>query len=257
MIENKRGQLAIFIIIAVVIAAVLIILFYPKIRTIVSSSPQVRLQDCMEDSIQEALKNASLHGGSMNPVNAIYYNGEKIEYLCYTNQYYQTCSIQQPLLRQHVEREILQFIGSQARKCVDSVKADLQKKGYRVSSSSNDVSVQISPDNLKVIFPGITISGESGSENYDRLEIKYKTKIYDLIMLTTSILNWEAHYGDADTTTYMLYYPKIKVEKYKQEDGSKIYILTHESKDKFVFATRSLSWPPGYGLGQTYIPVKV
>ena len=73
-------------------------------------------------------------------------------------------------------------------------------------------------------------------------------------MLTSSILNWEARYGDSDIATYMTYYPNIKVEKYKQGDGSKIYILSSE-KDKFVFASRSLSWPAGYGFGETHTPV--
>ena len=38
-------------------------------------------------------------------------------------------------------------------------------------------------------------------------------------------------------------------------EGSKIYILTNtKTKDKFTFATRSLSWPAGYGFGLTHKP---
>ena len=47
----------------------------------------------------------------------------------------------------------------------------------------------------------------------------------------------------------MLLYPNIKVEKLKQEDGSKIYIITsRDTNEKFVFASRSLSWPAGFSL---------
>ena len=92
------------------------------------------------------------------------------------------------------------------------------------------------------------------NESYEKFEVKKKSKIYSLLMLATSILNWEARYGDSDITTYMIYYPNVKVEKYKQSDGSKIYILSDISGDKFNFATRSLSWPAGYGIGQTYTP---
>ena len=46
----------------------------------------------------------------------------------------------------------------------------------------------------------------------------------------------------------MILYPGVKVEKYKQEDGTTVYILTdRNTNDKFQFAVRSLAWPPGYG----------
>jgi len=48
----------------------------------------------------------------------------------------------------------------------------------------------------------------------------------------------------------MTYYRDLKVEKKKQTDGSTVYILTKmDSGDKFQFASRSVAWPPGYGIG--------
>lgn len=71
--------------------------------------------------------------------------------------------------------------------------------------------------------------------------------MYDLIMIASSIANYEAKYGDADSLTYMLYYPDIKVEKKEQSDGSRVYILTNKpTNEKFIFASRSIVWPPGY-----------
>jgi hypothetical protein len=47
----------------------------------------------------------------------------------------------------------------------------------------------------------------------------------------------------------MQYYPDLKIEKTKLSDGTTIYILSNVvSKDRFTFASRSLAWPPGYGL---------
>jgi len=39
----------------------------------------------------------------------------------------------------------------------------------------------------------------------------------------------------------------MRIEKKEQSDGSRIYILTHRStNEKFMFASRSIAWPPGY-----------
>jgi hypothetical protein len=47
----------------------------------------------------------------------------------------------------------------------------------------------------------------------------------------------------------MAFYPDVKVEKKKQSDGTKVYIITDRNTgEKLQFATRSLAWPPGYAL---------
>jgi len=251
----RKGQVTLFIIIAIVIVAIALFIFlFPRIKTIfVPSTPNLQLKDCISKGVTDALALVSKHGGSINPVNAIMYQDSKIEYLCYTNQYYQTCINQQPLLKQHIEREILDYIKPAVDKCYDDLRTSLEGRGYSVSGR-NDISVSIEPNKVKIILPGVTVTKEA-TESYNKIEASYDSQIYNLIMLSNSILNWEARYGDSDITTYMLYYPNVKVEKYKQEDGSKIYILTdRNTKDKFVFATRSLSWPAGYGIGLTFKP---
>lgn len=256
--DDKKSQVTIWIILAIVIVALIALLFVLKIpqKFIFPSSPEIQLKDCIEPELDKAVKEVIARGGSINPVNSIMYGGEKIEYLCYTNQYYQTCSNQQPLLRQHIEREILEFIMPQAEKCFSNIKEDLRSKGYSVTEDRQDISAIIEQNSIRIIFSGFSIIKEDASESYKKFSVEKNSKIYNLIMLATSILNWEARYGDADITTYMLYYPNIKAEKYKQEDGSKIYILTsRENEEKFIFATRSLSWPAGYGFGQTFKPI--
>lgn len=252
---SKRSQVTIWIILAIVIVALVIILFALRIpeKIFAPSSLNIQLKDCMDEKIKDSLNLVSKQGGSVKPINAIMYKDEKIEYLCYTNEYYKTCVNQQPLLKQHVEREISDSIKPKALECLESLKENLKSKGYNVQVAKEDVSISLEPNNLKITVSGITAEKEA-SISYDKFIIEEKTKVYDLIMLTTSILNWEARYGDADITTYMLYYPNIKVEKYVQQDGSKIYILSSGS-DKFTFATRSLSWPAGYGIGQTHKPI--
>ena len=258
LLKSRCSQVTLWIIIAIVIVAAIILLFYLRIpqKLLLPSTPNVQLKDCVEKDLQDAVELISLRGGSINPVNSIMYSGEKVEYLCYTNQYYKTCVMQQPLLKQHVEREILEYIKPTVKECTNTLKENLRSKGYNIGEGKQDVSVEIEPNDIKIIVSGFSVVKEDTAEKYDKFTITEKSKIYDLIMLTTSILNWEARYGDSDITTYMIYYPNIKLEKYKQEDGSKIYRITdRNTQEKFVFATRSLSWPAGYGFGQTFKPI--
>lgn len=253
MVNKSKAQVTIFIIIAIVLVAVLIVIFSTKLRTnitnlFVPSSPVTKLQDCMNKDVKNTILTLEKNGGSMEPINYYSYQGEKIEYLCYSNQFYQTCTMQQPMLKQHIEREALTALKPKLSSCTEELKQTFREKGYEVLNDKESYSLHILPDKIKITFSGISIKkGETG-ERYDKFELNYNTKIYDFVMLTNSILNWEARYGDSETMTFMLYYPGLKVEKLKQTDGSKIYKLSDEDEE-FTFATRSLAWPAGYDLG--------
>ena len=158
------------------------------------------------------------------------------------------CVMQQPLLKQHVEGEIENAIKSQADSCIDSLKETFEKKGYTASIGAGEMKIELLPQRIVSTFDGqVTLTKES-SERFDKISVVVNNNIYELITIANSILNWEARYGEAETTIYMNYYHDLKVEKLKQTDGSTIYILTDRNNgNKFRFASRSVAWPPGYG----------
>jgi hypothetical protein len=245
----KRSQVTIFIIIAIVLIGLLIIIFYPRLSNIKATprTPSGYIEICMNQYIN-IIKNITERGGSLNPEHALLYKDNKIEYLCYTNEYYKTCTMQQPLLKEHVEKELASYLKDKAENCVNELVADYKSKGYQTSMKKPEVSASIESGTVKItIDSGLTLTKET-SESYEKFSIAKNSEMYDLIMIATSILNWEAREGDSTPETFMMYYPDIKIEKLKLDDGSKIYTLTNrETGEKFVFATRSLSWPPGYG----------
>lgn len=247
---NMKGQITIFIIVAIVIVAVLIIISYPRIQQVVTVKvPSSFIQDCITPHIDETMKILMKQGGSLKPDNIILYQDNKIEYLCYTNEYYKTCKIQQAMLKQHFEEELNSALTLRAEQCVKELAEDYQKRGYEVTMKKPSINVSIIPASVKLdINAALTLKKET-TERYDKLTVTKSSQIYDLLMISESILNWEARYGDSVPESYMLYYPDLKVEKLKQSDGSKIYILTHKiTNEKFMFASRSLSWPAGYGV---------
>ena len=219
--KNKKAQITIFIIIAVLIVAGILILLYPRIKIAVSPlKAQIYLEGCVKEKLEESVKAIEERGGSINPSLAINYQGKKIEYLCFTNEYYKTCNQQQPLLKQHIEREILEDIRADVSVCLSQMKADMARQGYSVESSGAEkVEVEIVPNRIKVLVkPDVVFSKEDTKERHESFEISYRSNLYDISILALNILNWEAVYGDSDIYSFMIFYPNLKVEKYKQDE---------------------------------------
>lgn len=250
---SKRSQVTLFIIIAIVAVAliVLIYMFWPDIQGgvgIVPSTPQGYIQDCMEEEMAKVVETISLQGGSLNPENSINYLGNEVEYLCYNEEYYLRCVMQQPMLKSHIEDEIENAIRVKTDECFNALQESYEGKGYSVNLVRGDYDVELLPRQVSATFNYPLTLTKQDTERYPSFRVDLSNNLYELVMVATSILNWEARYGDAETTTYMDYYPDLKVEKQKQSDGSTIYILTNrDTGNKFQFASRSIAWPPGYG----------
>jgi len=250
---KKRGQVTIFIIIALVIIAMgaLIYIFYPEISAILGfeeKNPYSFMQTCLEEEIQTNVDALSLQGGSLNPEFYYLYDNSKVEYLCYTIEDYATCVVQQPMLKEHIEAEIENKIKEEVTGCFNSLKDSYEKRGYSVNLQPGDTKVELLPKRIVTSFNHTLTLTKDSTERYDNFRISLNNNLYERVSIANSILSWEARYGDAETTIYMDYYHNLKVEKLKQSDGTKIYILTdRDTQNKFQFATRSGAWPAGYG----------
>jgi hypothetical protein len=249
---EKKGQVTIFIIIAIVIvvAAVLVYSFYPQIKSglgIGLKNPQAFIQECIEEEIEDAVEKISLQGGSIEPEHYIFHDDQKVEYLCYTGEYSKICSIQRPLLKSHIEDEIEDEIEDDVSNCFDSLKNSYEKKGYDVILKTGVMKIELLPKRIVSIFNYSLTLTKGDTESYKSFEVILNNNLYELVAITDSIIDWEATYGDAETTVYMNYYHDLKVEKTLKSDGTKIYILTDRNRgNKFQFASRSLVLPPGY-----------
>lgn len=248
---NKRGQVTLFIIIAIVIIVlgILIFLFYPKIKALTelgAKNPSAFIQSCMEDEIENAVETLSLQGGSINPEHYYLYEDNKIEYLCYINEDYAPCVVQQPMLVQHIESEIKNEIQDEAEACFQDLKKTYEKRRYSANLKEGETLVELLPERVVTTFKNELTVTKGESKRYETFNVVLNNNLYELVSIADSIIAWEASYGDVETTTYMNYYKELKVEKKVQEDGTTIYILTNRDRgNKFQFASRSVAWPPG------------
>jgi len=251
---DKKGQIAIFVIVALVIVGVILVVFaYPQIKNIVAPSeisPSQYLKDCISPEVKGAVDILAKQGGDENPVGYINYLDVKVKYLCYVSGYYKTCVIQQPMLMSHFSNELERILTPKINTCARNLIAEYERRGFSVSSSAISSNVSLASGNIKIDFIApMTITQAETTRTFDKFDVSIESGIYDLLSIATSIVDYEATYGDSETTLYMQYYPNLKIEKIKLEDGVKIYKLTDVvTEESFTFATRSLVWPAGYGL---------
>ena len=250
---GKRGQVAIYVIVAIAIVAVIIVLFlFPDVRTNITGgefSPNTYLRSCVEEDVKTAVTELAQNGGYINPEGTILYQGREIKYLCYSSENYKTCAVQQPMIKNNFEKELSAIVTPKANECIRQLKTEYEKKGYSVSAASVNSQVSIIPGSIRIDFLSpMTITKES-TQTYNGFDVEIDSEMYDLLMTAQSVIEFESTYGDSETTLYLQYYPDLKMEKVVLSDGSTIYKLSNvNTKEEFVFASRSLVWPPGYGL---------
>lgn len=249
---GKKGQVTIFIIIAVAVVGVAIALYFliPSIRTTggsVDQNPEAFIEQCLHSDFQDAVKTISLQGGSLEPESYFTYNDVNIQYLCYTNEDLKTCVVQKPLLRQDIESELESEISPLVEKCFSLLKQNYEGKGYTTDLKSGKTSITILPNKVSADFDYIFTITKGETERYDSFDIVLDNNLYQFLSITKSIVEWEATLGDADPSRYMAFYPGLKVEKNLRDDGTRIYTLTERNTGYiFQFAVRSFVFPPGY-----------
>lgn len=250
---SKKGQVAIFVIIALaIVCIILLVLLYPRIKISVAPeifNPEEFLRSCIEGEVKERINILASHGGYENPTGYIIYKGEKIKYLCYIKGYYKTCVVQEPMIKSVMERELERALKTRINTCAANLKSEYERRGFSVNMGAVNSDVEIAMDKIKVNFVvPMKISKGETTKTFEKFSVEIKSKMYDLLMITTSIIDFESTYGDSEITLYLQYYPNLKIEKVLY-DGSRIYNVSDVTTgESFVFASRSLVWPPGYGV---------
>jgi len=249
---NKNGQVAIIIILAVVIvAAVVAVFLYPRIKVAVSGevSPNEFLQSCIQSEIEDKLGKLGANAGYESIEGRVQYNGEEYKYLCYTNKFYEKCVVQQPLIKGNFEDNLNQLVSTKGKECVQLLKTEYENRGYEVSLGEVKSNLSIIPGSIRVNFVAPMTVTKDQTQTFKEFNVDVKSEMYDLLMIATSIIDFEVTYGNSETTLYTQYYPDLKIEKIQLSDGSRIYKVSNVvTEENFMFASRSIAWPPGYGV---------
>jgi len=242
---DKTGQVTLFILIALVLVSVILIFFlWVRPTYLLEESKGLRFEGCVRDALEEGIGVLGVNAGFVNPSFTYPYDGDDFTYLCYTDEYYKTCVVQVPFLKNTFEGQMEEMLRSEIDACYLSSIDDLKAQGYDVSSGDVDYKILREPGVARVEIEAPTTVG---SQKFTRFNIELNSHIYEMLMIATSILQYEAQLGDSDVSALMEFYQNYVIDKIKRSDGTTIYILEDKVLGtKFQFASKSLVWPAGY-----------
>jgi len=257
---NNKAQVTMFIIIGVVIVAMILFFLYmgdwkkPWGGGKSESNPVSVFESCLEDNVKETVKIISEQGGYLNNTLNITFrfkdspNLQYISYLCYTTQGYFPCTNQEPLLMSHLEKEISAGISAQVRMCFDEMTKSIGNQGEIVEARYNGFDVEIAPRRIIVNVNGEITSTKSGkTTKQTEIEGVFPSRLYEITRVVQEIVNQEATYCNFDLLGFMLFYPEFQIDKAMTRDSTIIYTVKHtKGVEKFDFAIRSCSFPPGF-----------
>ena len=257
MVSNskKRGQVTIFIILAILLVAVALSIFYfiPKIKTTTGfdeKNPNLFLQSCLEDTLTEVVEIISLQGGSYELDFSYNYvdqdeSDQTTNYLCYEQESFEaSCTVLQPMLRTHIEKEITRELTPEFNNCFNELMSKYRAKGYDVDSTQGELETLLLPN--KVTLSSTAELRLTKKENLKQTDFKVsvESNIYDFVRIANEILLWETAFGDAPIMNVMYNHQEYDVQKRDLEgDDTKVYLLQHlETLEKFNFASRALNY---------------
>jgi len=247
---EKKGQVTLFVIIAliIVVSGTLVFTLSGGIRSLsdAENNPRLFLKDCVEDTLENFVYNASMNGGSLNPEFYHDYYGSKVEYLCSASRNYASCVVQRPFIQQYMEEELTKAIEPKLMSCIDALEDNFKGKNFQVSSEFKGYNVSILPKRISLNVNYDLSLVKTETNRYSEFTINLNNNLYELVGVARSIIEWETLLGDAEIKEYSAIYHDLDIRKNRVEDEVKIYTIEdRRTKDKFQFATRSFVFPPG------------
>lgn len=248
---NKKGQITIFIILALILIVGIIIIFLlrraPEIEIVSEEDPQAFIESCTRGAVEEALEIIMIHSGSLEPKGTIMYQGENISYLCYNSIYYRGCVNQQPLLIEHIEDEIYTYIKPRISNCFQILKSDLEPRNEVEMEEYWDLTTKLTPNGVNIeINRDFKMQRGNNVRSFSLFKTSIIHPIYRIAEIAMEIVNAEARYCNFDTLGFMIIYPRYDINKFRTRDSTTIYSVKEiESNQEFKFAVRSCAIPAG------------
>jgi hypothetical protein len=248
---NKMGQITIFIIIAILIVAgvILGVYFMGRYSTQepTAQNPQAYIDKCIRDSITPSVEKIIKNGGKIDPNLFILYKSERYNYLCYQKNYYDSCINYYPQLKQIIESEIKKDSEAKVATCFDSLKKELEKEQFSVSKGEMSFSVElVSGKVIAHVETKIEISKGETAQSFSNWGTQIISPVYDLAMIAREIVNQESQFCNFEYNGFMLLYPAYKIKRISY-NNSRIYeVIDRVSGKDFRFAVRGCVVPAGF-----------
>lgn len=255
----KRGQITIWVILAIVLFATTLIVFF-LIKDVKIDKPyetdsvfdlESILNRCAEMAVNEAVDLMLPHGGFINPENTVFFNNTHIAYLCVNNIYYDPCILQHPALLNEIKQEIKNYVTPIIEGCFEDIEREFESSGAVVDFIGGlNVDVDLGKDRVFLDIQQKTNVRKSGeSRIFENINIEITNPIYNLATLGMEIASQESSYCYFEFIGYNALYPRYKIRPDVITIDLKsvtIYSITDTKSGKIMnIAISSCSIPPG------------
>ena len=240
---NRKGQVSIWIILGVILVGS-ILLFFAISRGPGIINPgsggvfdmQSFLEQCVKEDVEEVVDLILPHGGFLQPKNSVLYQEIEVEYLCYSNGYYNveplgTC-VQQHMIKSEIKSEIKKYLDDgRMADCFREMETEFDKRGD-LNYENNlppEVNLDWGPDKIVVeINKETTIENSGEKRRFNNFVVEVKSPAYNLAHVANTIALQQAETCYFEYVGYGLIYPRYDIDLFVMSDSSKVYSITDE-----------------------------
>lgn len=228
---EKRGQVTIWVIVAIAIVAVMSLIFFisggPTLITGPEINPQAYLDKCMKDAAEDALGIMLPQGGFIQPKSSKIHDDINVTYLCYTDSYYFPCINQHPAYISELREEILNYVKPKTEQCFNDMKSALEKKDYSVTFNSPlTMEIGLVPDKVKISAErDVVIKKQEETRTFKNFESEVISPLYNLANVAIEAVNSDIKYCGFAYVGYMVLHPEFDIRLDRMSDATKIYTI--------------------------------
>ena len=251
---SKKGQMAIWIIVALAIVVVIILFFLlrekavPEIKGAIDENPRGFIDACVKKHVNDVVDLILPKGGFVNPEHVKMYNNINVSYLCYNRGNYNPCINEHPLFLNEMIEEIDNYITPEIDECFNEYKLEMEKRNTNVNLDPEmNLEVKFGRNRIYVdIDKRVMITINDQTKEFNEFNIEIISPLYDLGRIAMEIASQEAKYCYFEYVGYMILYPEFKIKLDQRPDYTKIYtIIDKKSEKEMNIAVRSCAIPPG------------
>lgn len=233
----ERGQVSLFVILAIAIVAVVIFVFAfslgPRLVSGGEFNPQQVIDRCVKESLSDKLGTITIQGGFLEPTDYKLYRDVKATYLCKTSSDYEPCITQHPLYISEVKEEIRWLVKEDVENCFVILEEEMRSMNYEFSGGEVDVEIIFKQDRVEAkVYRDFSYSKNGESRSFDSVTTTMESPLYKLMMIASEITSSEATLCSFENIAYMALDKNIDIRKFTMSDSTKIYTIKDKATGK-------------------------
>ena len=250
---NKKGQIAIFVIVAILIVAAFAFLFLidkkPRVtRGQEFDNPESYIDNCVKERANEVIDEMFLGGGFIGANDTVLYKGNKITYLCKNVNYYQPCITQYPRYVFDLQEELEHEVADDVAQCFAALEQELTRRNYAINGGDISISAEVKPSVNRITVNRVfSMSKGDITRSFDKFDIFIAKPLYELGFVANEIVAQEARWCHFSNDGFMALYNDYDIRLDVLGDSTKIYSVKYkDTGDVLKMAVRGCVIPAGF-----------